>query len=109
MTPPSPLGSHRKAGEEDAVGELVTEATPLASEPTVVPGTVDKLDGGTDAYDFKDYELKEYDLGEGDSRLYDYGAYDEYGTAAPKLSRTDDEVGPGVAAETDFSENTVST
>lgn len=109
MTPPSPLGSHRKAVEEDAVGELVTEATPLASEPTVVPGTVDELDGGTDAYDFKDYELKEYDLGEVDSRLYDYGAYDEYGTAAPRLSRTDDEVGPGVAAETDFSENTVST
>lgn len=70
---------------------------------------MDKLDTGTDAYDFKEYDLKEYDLGEVDGRLYDYGAYDEYGTATPGLTATeDDEVGPGVAAETDISENTVS-
>lgn len=92
--------------EEDVVGEFVTEATPFASEPTVATERVDKLDTGTDAYDFKEYDLKEYDLGEVDSRLYDYGTYDEYGTATPKLTATDDEVGPGVAAETD---NTVST
>uniref|UniRef100_H3DNQ0 Thrombospondin-like N-terminal domain-containing protein n=1 Tax=Tetraodon nigroviridis TaxID=99883 RepID=H3DNQ0_TETNG len=93
--------------EEDAVGEFVTEATPFASEPTIVPETVDELDTGTDAYDFKEYDLKEYDLGEVDGRLYDYGAYDEYGTATPKLTATEDEVGPGVAAETDISENTI--
>lgn len=95
--------------EEEDVGEFVTEAASFASEPTVVPETVDKLDTGTDAYDFKEYDLKEYDLGEVDGRLYDYGAYDEYGTATPELTATDDdEVGPGVAAETDISENTVS-
>lgn len=91
------------------MGELVTEATPVPSEPTLVPETVDELDTGTDVYDFKEYDLKEFDLGEVDGRLYDYGAYDEYGTAAPRLTATDDEVGPGVAAETDISENSVST
>lgn len=95
--------------EEDVVGEFVTEATPFASEPTVVPETVDEPDTGTDANDFKEYDLKEYDLGEVDGKLYDYGAYDEYGTDTPKVPETDDEVGPGVAAETDISENTVST
>lgn len=95
--------------EEEDVGAFVTEAAPFASEPTVVPETVDKLDTSTDAYDFKEYDLKEYDLGEVDGRLYDYGAYDEYGTATPELTATDDKVGPGVAAETDISENTVST
>uniref|UniRef100_H2RSX7 Collagen, type XI, alpha 1a n=1 Tax=Takifugu rubripes TaxID=31033 RepID=H2RSX7_TAKRU len=95
--------------EEEDVGAFVTEAAPFASEPTVVPETVDKLDTSTDANDFKEYDLKDYDLGEVDGRLYDYGAYDEYGTATPELTATDDEVGPGVAAETDISENTVST
>lgn len=103
------MGNARKALEEEDVGAFVTEAAPFASEPTVVPETVDKLDTSTDAYDFKEYDLKEYDLGEVDGRLYDYGAYDEYGTATPELTATDDEVGPGVAAETDISENTVST
>lgn len=90
--------------EEDVVGAFVTEATPVAPEP-VVPETVDKLETGADAYDFK-----EYDLGEVDNRLYDYGAYDEYGTAPPRpTANYHEEVGPGVAAETDVSESTVST
>lgn len=96
--------------EEDVVGAYVTEATPIGLEPTIFPETVDSLDTGAEAYDFKEYDLKEYDLGEVDNRLYDYGAYDEYGTALPKPTGTyDDEVGPGVAAETDVSESTVST
>lgn len=95
--------------EEDVVGAYVTDATPIGLEP-IVPETGDNLDTGAEAYDFKEYDLKEYDLGEVDNRLYDYGAYDEYGTALPKPTGTyDDEVGPGVAAETDVSESTVST
>lgn len=93
--------------EEDVVGAYVTEATPIAPEP-IVPETVDNT--GAEAYDFKEYDLKEYDLGAVDNRLYDYGAYDEYGAAPLKPTATyDDEVGPGVAAETDVSESTVST
>lgn len=96
--------------KEDVVGAYFTEDTPIAPEPTIVPETVDNSDAGAEAYDFKEYDLKEYDLGEVDNRLYDYGAYDEYGTAPPKPTETyDDEVGPGVAAETDVSESTVST
>lgn len=88
--------------EEDAVDTVHPETT-------AAPETVDKLDTGAEGYDFKEYDLKEYDLGEVDSRLYDYGAYDEYGTAPPNPTRThDDEVGPGVAAETDVSESAVS-
>lgn len=95
--------------EEDVVGGYVTEAAPIAPEPTTVPETVDNLDTGAEAYDFKEYDLKEYDLGEVDNRLYDYGAYDEYGTAPPKPTEADDEeVGPGVAAQTDVSESAVS-
>lgn len=105
------MGNTLKAFEEaDVVGEYVTEVNPIALEPTIVPETVDKLDTGADAYDFKEYDLKEYDLGAVDNSLYDYGTYDEYGTAPSKPTATyDDEVGPGVAAETDVSENTVST
>uniref|UniRef100_A0A8D3BF92 Collagen, type XI, alpha 1a n=1 Tax=Scophthalmus maximus TaxID=52904 RepID=A0A8D3BF92_SCOMX len=95
-----------EAVEEDVVGGYVTEAAPIAPEPTTVPETVDNLDTGAEAYDFKEYDLKEYDLGEVDNRLYDYGAYDEYGTAPPKPTEADDEeVGPGVAAQTDVSES----
>lgn len=96
--------------EEDAVGGYVPEASPVAPEPTLVPQTVDNVDAGAEAYDFKEYDLKNYDLGEVDNRLYDYGAYDEYGTAPSKPTAAyDEEVGPGVAAETDVSESTVST
>lgn len=95
--------------EEDVVSVYGTEAAPVAMEPTTVPEIVDNMDTGPEGYDFKEYDLKEYDLGEVDNRLYDYGAYDEYGTAPPKSTTAhDDEVGPGVAAETDVSESTVS-
>lgn len=98
-----------EAVEEDVVGAYVTEATPVAPEPTNVPETVDSSNTGAEAYDFKEYDLKEYDLGAVDSRLYDYGAYDELGTAQPNpVAAYDDEVGPGVAAETDYSQSTVS-
>lgn len=99
--------------EEDTVGAYGAEADPVAPEATAVPETVDKSATGADSYDFKEYDLKEYDLGTADSRLYDYGAYDEYGTGppAPRAGTFDEEVGPGVAAETEteVSESSVST
>lgn len=95
--------------EEEVTGASVTENAPIAPEPTAVRETSDNLDTGAESYDFKEYDLKEYDLGGVDSKLYDYGAYDEYGTAQPRPSEAyDEEVGPGVAAETDVSESTVS-
>ncbi|KAA8580958.1 hypothetical protein FQN60_013916 [Etheostoma spectabile] len=104
---PFPTSGPSEAVEEDVIGAYVTEATPIVPE-SIVPETVDNLDTGAEAYDLKEYTLKEYDLGEIDNRLYDYGAYDEYGTALSKPTGAyDDEVGPGIAAETDVSESTV--
>lgn len=107
------IGNKRKAAEEDAVGAYGAEADPIAPEATAAPETADKSAAGAESYDFKEYDLKEYDLGTADGRLYDYGAYDEYGTGppAPKAGTYDDEVGPGVAAETEteVSESSVST
>lgn len=110
--PPPWIGNtNQKAAEEDAVGAYGAEPEPepVAPEATAVPESA----GGAESYDFKEYDLKEYDPGTADSRLYDYGAYDEYGTAhpAPKAASYDDEVGPGVAAETEteVSESSVST
>ncbi|CAG5895738.1 unnamed protein product [Menidia menidia] len=91
-----------EAVEEDYVSEVLTDTTPIAPEPSTVPETVDNLETGAEAYDFKEYDLKEFD------RLYDYGTYDEYGIAPSKTPAAyDDAVGPGVAAETDVSESTV--
>ncbi|CAL8324014.1 unnamed protein product [Boreogadus saida] len=94
-----------EADEEVGVaagGDLYTEAIPDPyQEPTVAPETGNAEE---EAYDFKQYDLKEYDLGGADRKVYDYGAYDEYGTAALP---DPEEVGPGVAAETDVSESAV--
>uniref|UniRef100_A0A8C5H9X8 Collagen, type XI, alpha 1a n=1 Tax=Gouania willdenowi TaxID=441366 RepID=A0A8C5H9X8_GOUWI len=100
-----------EAVEEDVVGAYVTEAVPVAPELSVVPESVDTVDTGAEAYDFKEYDLKEYDLGTVDNRLYDYGAYDEYGQRPPNPGAAYDDdddggVGPGVAAETGRSEST---
>lgn len=95
--------------EEDLVGAFATEGPPPTLEPSVVSETSDNLNPGADSYNFKEYDLKEYDLGAVDNKLYDYGAYDEYGTDPSKtVEAFDDEVGPGVAAETDVSESAVS-
>lgn len=91
---------------EEFVGAFVTEAPPVAPEPGAVPETGDGSDAGAD---FKAYDLNELDLGEVDKKLYDYGTYDDYGTAPPNAPAAyDDEVGLGVAAETDVSESSVS-
>ena len=94
-----------EADEEVGVaagGDLYTEAIPDPyQEPTATP----EPGNAEEAYDFKQYDLKEYDLGGADRKVYDYGAYDEYGTATLP---DPEEVGPGVAAETDVSESAVS-
>lgn len=96
-----------KAEGEEVVGALVTAAPPVAPEPGTEPNAVAGSDGGAEALDFKEYDLNEYDLGEVDGKLYDYGTYDEYPPSKAPAAY-DDEVGLGVAAETDFSESTVS-
>ncbi|KAK0134735.1 Collagen alpha-1(XI) chain [Merluccius polli] len=116
--PPCFINNNVKAVEEEVVeevgvatgGNLYTEALPATfQEPTVAPETAGRADT-EEAYDFKQYDLKEYDLGGGaDRKVYDYGAYDEYGTAVlpDPTASYHEEVGPGVAAETDVSESAV--
>ena len=114
LSPPYPrfINNNVKAVEEKeeadeevgvaAGGDLYTEAIPDPyQEPTATP----EPGNAEEAYDFKQYDLKEYDLGGADRKVYDYGAYDEYGTATLP---DPEEVGPGVAAETDVSESAVS-
>lgn len=99
------LCNNCKSVKEDFVSAHVTEAPTVAPEPDALLETVDSLDTGLEAYD-----LKEYDLNEFDNKLYDYGTYDEYGPLPSKAPTAyEEEVGPGVAAETDFTESTVST
>uniref|UniRef100_A0A8C6PVU5 Collagen, type XI, alpha 1a n=1 Tax=Nothobranchius furzeri TaxID=105023 RepID=A0A8C6PVU5_NOTFU len=91
-----------KAVEEEFVGAFVTEAPPVAPEPKNVPESVGNVDAGGEVYDFKEYDLNEFDLSETDNKLYDYGSYDEFGVAPSKPPAAyEEEVGPGVAAETD--------
>uniref|UniRef100_A0A8C6PWX7 Collagen, type XI, alpha 1a n=1 Tax=Nothobranchius furzeri TaxID=105023 RepID=A0A8C6PWX7_NOTFU len=97
-----------KAVEEEFVGAFVTEAPPVAPEPKNVPESVGNVDAGGEVYDFKEYDLNEFDLSETDNKLYDYGSYDEFGVAPSKPPAAyEEEVGPGVAAETDVSETGV--
>lgn len=96
-----------KTEGEDFVGAFVTAAPPVALEPSAEPKAAAGSDAGAEAFDFKEYDLNEYDLGEVDSKLYDYGTYDEYAPSKAPAAY-DDKVGLGVAAETDFSESTVS-
>ncbi|KAJ3611614.1 hypothetical protein NHX12_021629, partial [Muraenolepis orangiensis] len=91
-------------------GESLQAQQAEDEEPTAAPEAEGRADRGEEeAYDFNQYDLKEYDLGGADGKAFDYGAYDEFGTAVlpdPTASYRD-EVGPGVAAETDFSESAV--
>lgn len=98
--------------EEEVFGDYVTETSQAGLDVTAVPeavlpsGTVDPV--GVDEYDFKEYDLKEYDVTGLDKNQYEYGAYDEFGNAAPNPTSTyEDSFGPGVAAETDIAETEV--
>lgn len=87
------------------VEQVGLEPTP-AVETAAPVDTEEKVEPATDTYDFKEYDLKEYDHKEFVEKPYDYGDYGDYGTVDVKTD--DDEFGPGVPAETDFRESSVS-
>lgn len=106
--------------EEEIVEEYVPETAEAdpgpdpGPDPTVGTDAVQPTDAAAvapegNAYDFKEYDLKEYDVN-GLGGTYDYGAYDDLGTAgpAPTAMAYDDEIGMGKPAETDVSEASVS-
>lgn len=95
--------------------DYITGVDQVGVDPTVALETAapvdnqDKVDPATDVYEFKEYDLKEYDNKELE-KTYEYGDYGEYGPtdAKPTSATYDEEFGPGVPAETDFKESSVS-
>lgn len=95
--------------------DYITGVEQVGADPTVAVETAapvdpqEKADPATDVYEFKEYDLKEYDNKELVEKPYDYGDYGDYGpTDAKPTSVTYEEFGPGVPAETDFRESSVS-
>lgn len=96
--------------------DYITGVEQVGVDPTVAVETAasvdtqDKVDPATDAYEFKEYDLKEYDNKEFVEKPYDYGDYGDYGPthAKPTSAAYEEEFGPGVPAETDIRESSVS-
>lgn len=84
-------------------------ADPTPPVKAAVPeDTQEKVDSTTDLYEFKEYDMKEYDK-ELVEKPFDYGDYGDYGLpdAKPTPEKYED-FGPGVPAQTDFTESSVS-
>jgi len=85
------------------VDDYITGVEQVGVDPTdpveaVVPvETQDKVDPGTDVYEFKEYDLKEYDNKESVDKAYDYGDYSPT-DAKPPSETYEEEFGPGVPA-----------
>lgn len=90
--------------------EQVGVDTTAAVETAAPVDTQDNVDKTTDVYEFKEYDLKEYDNKEFVEKPYEYGDYGDYGTTdtKPTSATYEEEFGPGVPAETDFRESSVS-
>ncbi|TMS10117.1 Collagen alpha-1(XI) chain, partial [Larimichthys crocea] len=89
--------------------EQVGVDTTAAVETAAPVDTQDNVDKTTDVYEFKEYDLKEYDNKEFVEKPYEYGDYGDYGTTdtKPTSATYEEEFGPGVPAETDFRESSV--
>ncbi|KAL1006676.1 hypothetical protein UPYG_G00075270 [Umbra pygmaea] len=101
QTPIATSGPNEAVEEkEDIVGGdyAFTEAPQLGMEPSAAPEAgPENVDPGTDAYDFK-----EYDLGaELDNKPYEYEVYDEYAERPHPTVTAEEEMGLGVPAETE--------
>lgn len=96
--------------------DYITGAEEVGVDPTVAvksaapEETQDKVDPATDVYEFKEYDIKEYDNKQFVEKPYDYGDYGDYGPtdAKPTSVTYEEEFGPGVPAETDIRESSVS-
>uniref|UniRef100_A0A3B4BR04 Fibrillar collagen NC1 domain-containing protein n=1 Tax=Pygocentrus nattereri TaxID=42514 RepID=A0A3B4BR04_PYGNA len=110
IQPSVPTTGPNEAVEEEIVDHFVPEPAQTGLDPTAGPEPTQPVATGADAYDFKEYDLKEYDVNELDKSQYEFGAYDEFGNAAPNPTATyEDEFGLGVPAETDVEETQVGT
>lgn len=102
--------------EEEIVDDYITGVEQVGVDPTVAVETAapvdtpEKVDPATDVYEFKEYDMKEYDNKQFVEKPYEYGDYGDYGTAdaKPTSATYEEEFGPGVPAETDIRESSVS-
>lgn len=102
--------------EGEIVDDYITGVEQVGVDPTVAVETAapvdtkEKVEPATDVYEFKEYDLKEYDNKEFVEKPYDYGDYGDYGPtdAKPTAAVYEEEFGPGVAAETNIRESSVS-
>lgn len=81
-----------------------------AVEAAAAVDAKETVEPATDVYEFKEYDLKEYDNKQFVEKPYDYGDYGDYGPteAKPTSPAYEEEFGPGVPAETDIRESSVS-
>uniref|UniRef100_A0A8C4IEC6 Collagen, type XI, alpha 1b n=1 Tax=Dicentrarchus labrax TaxID=13489 RepID=A0A8C4IEC6_DICLA len=99
----------------EIVDDYITGVEQVGVDPTAAVETAapvdnqEKVDPGTDVYEFKEYDLKEYDNKEFVEKPYEYGDYGDYGPTdgKPTSATYEDEFGPGVPAETDIRESSV--
>lgn len=83
---------------------------PTTGVETAAPvDTQEKVDPGTDVYEFKEYDLNAYGDKEFTEKQYNYESYDEFDyNAKPTSVPHEEHVGPGAPAETDIKESSVS-
>uniref|UniRef100_A0AAX7TBH6 Fibrillar collagen NC1 domain-containing protein n=1 Tax=Astatotilapia calliptera TaxID=8154 RepID=A0AAX7TBH6_ASTCA len=100
---------------EEIVDDYITGVEQVGVDPTTGVETAapvdtqEKVDPGTDVYEFKEYDLNAYGDKEFTEKQYNYESYDEFDyNAKPTSVPHEEHVGPGAPAETDIKESSVS-
>uniref|UniRef100_A0A3Q1CJQ5 Fibrillar collagen NC1 domain-containing protein n=1 Tax=Amphiprion ocellaris TaxID=80972 RepID=A0A3Q1CJQ5_AMPOC len=113
---PTETAGQGQSYEGEIVDDYITGVEQVGMDPTVAVETAapvdpkEKVEPATDVYEFKEYDLKEYDNKEFVEKPYEYGDYGDYNPtdAKPTPETYEEEFGPGVPAETDIRESSVS-
>uniref|UniRef100_A0A3Q1EYJ9 Collagen, type XI, alpha 1b n=1 Tax=Acanthochromis polyacanthus TaxID=80966 RepID=A0A3Q1EYJ9_9TELE len=113
---PTETAGQGQSYEGEIVDDYITGVEQVGVDPTVAVETAvpvdpkEKVEPATDVYEFKEYDLKEYDNKEFLEKPYEYGDYGDYNPtdAKPTPETYEEEFGPGVPAETDIRESSVS-
>uniref|UniRef100_A0A8D3ARY1 Collagen, type XI, alpha 1b n=1 Tax=Scophthalmus maximus TaxID=52904 RepID=A0A8D3ARY1_SCOMX len=113
---PTDTAEQGQSYDGEIVDDYITGVEQVGVDPTAAVEAAAAVDAketvepATDVYEFKEYDLKEYDNKQFVEKPYDYGDYGDYGPteAKPTSPAYEEEFGPGVPAETDIRESSVS-
>uniref|UniRef100_A0AAX7SS59 Fibrillar collagen NC1 domain-containing protein n=1 Tax=Astatotilapia calliptera TaxID=8154 RepID=A0AAX7SS59_ASTCA len=112
---PTDTAGQGEAYVEEIVDDYITGVEQVGVDPTTGVETAapvdtqEKVDPGTDVYEFKEYDLNAYGDKEFTEKQYNYESYDEFDyNAKPTSVPHEEHVGPGAPAETDIKESSVS-